>query len=426
MGKGKPLKFLTSVLGLVAFIFPAYGQMSPCDSVIIRFDFNSSTVSGSSASGDLEQFIESVKSSYNDGRLQQVTISGSSCLIGTNVSCTATALRRAENLRDYIIRHSGIPAGLVTITEAGIDWNMLAALVREDPGTPKGDIVVKTITDTPLWIFDSDNHVVDGRKKQMMEIYYGRSFVYMRKHFFSDMRYASAYLFCNAEEQETAAPMPAGQKTALEEEEIVEETDAFAPETTAAEVSEDIDTAAYSEPATVAISTTPVRKEMTWEGSKVWLKTNIPYWALVVANLGVEVRLSDHWSLDIPVMYSPYTIAPTYRFRIFAVQPSARYWLKPDMTGHFFGIHATGGMFNISVNDTQRFQDINGAWGGGIDYGYALKFSKHWGMEFNIGIGYLWSRYETFYNIENGVSYNEATLNYFGITRLGISLIYKL
>ena len=210
------------------------------------------------------------------------------------------------------------------------------------------------------------------------------------------------------------------------EEEIVEETDAFAPETTAAEVSEDIDTAAYSEPATVAISTTPVRKEMTWVGSKVWLKTNIPYWALVVANLGVEVRLSDHWSLDIPVMYSPYTIAPTYRFRIFAVQPSARYWLKPDMTGHFFGIHATGGMFNISVNDTQRFQDINGAWGGGIDYGYALKFSKHWGMEFNIGIGYLWSRYETFYNIENGVSYNEATLNYFGITRLGISLIYKL
>ena len=209
-------------------------------------------------------------------------------------------------------------------------------------------------------------------------------------------------------------------------EEIVEETDAFAPETTAAEVSEDIDTAAYSEPATVAISTTPVRKEMTWEGSKVWLKTNIPYWALVVANLGVEVRLSDQWSLDIPVMYSPYTSAPTYRFRIFAVQPSARYWLKPDMTGHFFGIHATGGMFNISVNDTQRFQDINGAWGGGIDYGYALKFSKHWGMEFNIGIGYLWSRYETFYNIENGVSYNEATLNYFGITRLGISLIYKL
>ncbi|HIZ85633.1 MAG TPA: DUF3575 domain-containing protein, partial [Candidatus Coprenecus stercoravium] len=315
MGKGKLLKFLTSVLGLAAFIFPAYGQMSPCDSVIIRFDFNSSTVSDSSASGDLEQFIESVKSSYNDGRLQQVTISGSSCLIGTNVSCTATALRRAENLCDYIIRHSGIPAGLVTITEAGIDWNMLAALVREDPGTPKGDIVVKTITDTPLWIFDSDNHVVDGRKKQLMEIYYGRSFVYMRDQFFSDMRYSSAYLFCKAEEQETAAPMPAGQKTALEEEEIVEETDAFAPETTAAEVSEDIDTAAYSEPATVAISTTPVRKEMTWEGSKVWLKTNIPYWALVVANLGVEVRLSDHWSLDIPVMYSPYAIAPTYRFR---------------------------------------------------------------------------------------------------------------
>lgn len=36
------------------------------------------------------------------------------------------------------------------------------------------DEVLKTLQDTPLWIFDKDGRVVDGRKKRLMEIDYGR------------------------------------------------------------------------------------------------------------------------------------------------------------------------------------------------------------------------------------------------------------
>ena len=96
------------------------------------------------------------------------------------------------------------------------------------------------------------------------------------------------------------------------------------------------------------------------------------------------------------------------------------------MKGHFLGVHVTGAAFNFATDKQFRYQDTDGAWGAGIDYGYAVKFSRHWGMEFNIGVGYLWTKYETYYNIENGASCGTETLNYFGITRLGISLIYKL
>lgn len=168
------------------------------------------------------------------------------------------------------------------------------------------------------------------------------------------------------------------------------------------------------------------KSSFAWESSRWWLKTNLPFYALVVPNLAVEVRLADQWSLDIPVFYSPYTVARNYRYRVFALQPSARYWLKPGMKGHFFGVHLLGGMFNISVDERNRYQDTDGMWGAGLDYGYALKFSKHWGMEFNIGVGYIWTRYDTFYNVENGISWDTSTANYLGITRLGISLIYKL
>lgn len=430
MSKRKLFLFLIFASVFTSCAFYTYGQNSPCDSITVYFDLNSVEIQKNTiSSNELMQFIESVKNAYNDGRLQHVCIYGSSCLMGNSVICEASALRRAESLRNYIIQNADIPDGLVTITDAGIDWNLLATLVSSDSRTPKRDIVVKTIKEIPVWIFDSNNHVVDGRKKQLMEIYYGRSFAYMREHFFSDMRYASARLYCGVKDNE--APVAEAETmtedsgvskadTAHMERIAVEDTGTYAvTDTTEAE---ETDTA-YSGPVTIPAH---AKKEMTWEGSNVWLKTDIPYWALLVANLGVEVRLSDHWSLDIPVMYSPYTVSPSFRFRIFAVQPSARYWLRADMTGHFFGIHAMGGMFNLSVNDSRRFQDINGAWGGGIDYGYTLRFSKHWGMEFNIGVGYLWSKYETFYNIENGASYNRTTLNYFGITRLGISLIYKL
>lgn len=413
-------------MAISAFAFPIYGQDYPCDSVTVHYDLNSSEICNYPPQSDLELFINAVKDAYADGRLREVGISGSSCLVGSSVYCAATALKRAEDLRDFIIKNAGIPSGLVKITHTGIDWSLLATLVENDPKVPERESILKAITDTPIWISDPNGKVVGGRKKSLMDIDDGHPFAYMREHLFHSMRYARAYLYAEDKAEEAPAPV------IVEPEPVIEKPDTIvtAPDTVVVEKTDTIvktvvDTV-FAEPDTVMIVSGPAKKEMTWEGSKVWLKTNIPYWAVVVANLGIEFRLADHWSLDIPVMYSPYTVARDYIFRILAAQPSVRYWLKPDMKGHFFGIHATGGMFNISVNDTQRFQDVDGVWGGGIDYGYALKFSKHWGMEFNIGVGYLWTRYETFYNIDNGASYETGTYNYLGITRLGISMIYKL
>ncbi len=157
------------------------------------------------------------------------------------------------------------------------------------------------------------------------------------------------------------------------------------------------------------------------------IKTNLPYYAAVIPNLAVEWRFKDHWSLDVPIFYMPFTVKLDYRFRTFTVQPSVRYWLRDDWKGHFFGIHATGGRYNVATKNDYRYQDINGMWGGGLDYGYALSFAKHWGMEFNIGAGLIYSKYEIFYNINNGAvrSYPHWKA-YWGITRLGISIFYNI
>ena len=135
-----------------------------------------------------------------------------------------------------------------------------------------------------------------------------------------------------------------------------------------------------------------------------------------------EYRFADHWSVDVPVYYSGMDDGPRLSFpRTLSVQPSVRYWLSPDWKGHFFGVHLTAGQFNIATNDKTRYQDVNGMYGVGVDYGYALKFTERWGMEFNIGVGLIHTRYNTYYNIDNGMRYDTRVKNYWGITRCGIS-----
>ena len=42
------------------------------------------------------------------------------------------------------------------------------------------------------------------------------------------------------------------------------------------------------------------------KGSKVGLKTNIPYWVTATFNLGMEFRLARHWSLDLEAGVNPF------------------------------------------------------------------------------------------------------------------------
>ena len=99
------------------------------------------------------------------------------------------------------------------------------------------------------------------------------------------------------------------------------------------------------------------------------VKTNVAYLAATVANLGVEYSFGDRYSVDLPVIYSPYTVARDYRLCFLAVQPEFRYWLKKPMEGHFFGVHLHIGAFNIAVDDRNRYQSPDGFYGAGLSYG---------------------------------------------------------
>ena len=161
------------------------------------------------------------------------------------------------------------------------------------------------------------------------------------------------------------------------------------------------------------------------------IKTNAIEVAALIANLGVEFRLSERISLDVIGHYSPYDYFNCQRkIRILAIQPEVRYWWgNPLVRGHFIGLHIPVAGFNIQLNDRYRYQDPNHAlWGVGISYGYAMPLgrSERWGVEFTIGVGYLNIKYNTYEGVCNGKYLSTKRENYFGPTRLGIDFSYRI
>lgn len=166
-------------------------------------------------------------------------------------------------------------------------------------------------------------------------------------------------------------------------------------------------------------------KKQKKEKRYVALKSNIPFQALSMHNLAVEVQVHKQVTVDFPVMWSVSDIEREHAVRGIAFQPEGRWWLKKAGTGHFFGIHAHAAWFNLKWEDTRYQTDKRPLLGAGISYGYKLPLSAHWGAEFNIGAGYANMKYDRFYNVENGAQLDTRIRHYWGITRVGISLVYR-
>ena len=155
------------------------------------------------------------------------------------------------------------------------------------------------------------------------------------------------------------------------------------------------------------------------------VKTNLAAWAGTIMNLAADVQVSEHFSVELPVLWCPWYVSSEHAIKTFTVQPEARYWLSKPGKGHFFGVHAHVGWFNVKWN-RDRYQDTDRPLlGAGISYGYLLPFNEHWAGEFTLGAGYANMRYDTYYNIDNGARIDTRTKNYWGITRVGLSVVYR-
>lgn len=157
------------------------------------------------------------------------------------------------------------------------------------------------------------------------------------------------------------------------------------------------------------------------------LKTNLAYDAVAVLNADFEIQVARHFSIDVPVIWSLWDWKQDMGLRIVAVQPEARYWFGRVGRGSAVGVNVGVASYNFRHDDI-RYQNTSGRplVSAAVSYTYALPLDSHWSAEFSLALGYANAKYDRYYNIDNGALINTKTRNYFGPTKIGISLSYRL
>lgn len=168
------------------------------------------------------------------------------------------------------------------------------------------------------------------------------------------------------------------------------------------------------------------------------VKTNLLYDATLTVNLGAELQLAPKWSFDLSGNFNGWTLSGGKKWKHWLIQPEARYWLCDALAGHFFAAHGLVGQYNFGHidlgdfkflgSDFSRLKDhrYQGWYGGiGVAYGYAWALSTHFNIEAEIGIGWIYTKYDKYEcagcgkKVESGRKHN-----YVGPTKAALSLVY--
>ncbi len=174
----------------------------------------------------------------------------------------------------------------------------------------------------------------------------------------------------------------------------------------------------------------------TARAQDVAIKTNLVADAFFSPNLGIEIRVAPRWSLDIGGQLNAWTLSHGRKWKHWLVQPEARYWFCEAMGGHFLGIHALGGQCNVGHIDlgfnflgtdfsNLRNNRYQGWFGGlGIAYGYSWLLGRHWNLEAELGLGWIYTRFDRFECVGCGRRTGEGHHNYVGPTKAAVNLVY--
>ena len=169
---------------------------------------------------------------------------------------------------------------------------------------------------------------------------------------------------------------------------------------------------------------------------KVALKSNLLYDATLSPNLGIEIGLAPRWTLDLSGNVNLWTV-DGHKWKHWLVQTEARYWFCRRFAGHFVVLHAIGGQYNFGNldidmkflgSDFSKLKDRRyQGWGAGagIAYGYAWPVHPHWNIEAEIGVGWIYTRYDSYPCAKCGTKLeSNRPHNYFGPTKAAVNIVY--
>ena len=176
------------------------------------------------------------------------------------------------------------------------------------------------------------------------------------------------------------------------------------------------------------------------------LKTNLLYDAVTWLNFGIEVPFAgDKFSIVYDHQF------PWWRggegnnhfcMRYLQMGGEFRWWFHPrtkpstrhqivrkQLSGHFLGAYGMGGKWDF--NNGRKICYQGEFWSAGLSYGYAMPIGRRLNLEFSLSVGYASIPYRHFipsedYEILFRDPNDAGTWGYFGVTKVGVSLVVPI
>lgn len=154
---------------------------------------------------------------------------------------------------------------------------------------------------------------------------------------------------------------------------------------------------------------------------QVGIKTNALMWTAMTPNIGCEVVVGDHSSIDLSAFghSKPYGLDS----KVLAFQPEYRYWFNGrPMIREYVGVSAMFASYDMTMN---RYVYDGNALSIGLTGGYAFALGSNWRFELCGGFSLLFFKQNMYYATDefNVESANSAGYKLFP-AKLGVSFTY--
>ena len=174
------------------------------------------------------------------------------------------------------------------------------------------------------------------------------------------------------------------------------------------------------------------RVDTTYTARTFSLKNNLLYDATLTPNIGIEMKLNNHWSFGVNAGYRPWPTddTKTRKYRHLMVAPTLRWWTDSTYHHRFFGATLVYSHYNVSdikfplglypsVKDHRKQGDLYAI---GLSYGYSWRLNKTFRIELEGGADVGFTRYEEYDCVHCGTYYGKKTKP-FAMPKLALNIV---
>lgn len=390
---------------------------------------------------------------------------------GSNNTNNSLIEARSKAIADWIGKSFHVEVGH-EVDLMGIDWDGLVSMVEESSDVPSKQDVLDILRNTPATGYE--------RQAQLEKLHNGTPYRWIYQHLYPKMRYAAVRTqIWYASEITLTSPSPVyykaegGNGTITFKKNVEDKvvptvtcnegwiTDIVAtgqdityrvvPNTVTEPRSGIIHIECYgkkyqvevhqeaAEPEPVVVPEPEPEPEPVVEPEPectrplfMSVSNNGLYDLLLIPNIGAEIYLGKDWSLDANWHYSWWKTDKRHRYwRTYGGDLTLRRWfgkasmLKP-LTGHHVGVYGQMITYDFEFGGKGYLAD-RWSWAVGVEYGYSLPIARRLNLDFAIGIGYHWGKYDEYLPIDDHYVW-QATKNrkFFGPTKAEVSLVWLI